>query len=186
MNETSIRAIFKTAKSKLMKTHTSLRNNLINILTIIEEKKDKLKALEKELDSVRIKIRGGEKENSDKYNLILSNLRQRESSLLETIETHKEFLARNDNITDKYTVNILKIQNKIDEIEFNEEQTVADISLAKSTLEINELSKTGLKANYNNDDLAIIEKARKRALMALKVDEFQTDIEEELYVKGLK
>lgn len=176
MNEGTIRAVFKQSTKNLIKTHKRLKTNLTNILIIVEEKRDSLKSLEKQLKKVK------EKSNNSTNKTVLSGLKTKKTNLEDSIENHKLFLEKNDNIKEKYVNNLLKIQNKIDEIEMTEEQTISDISLAKSTMEIKKLSKLDVSANYNNDTLAIVEKARKRAMIALRVEEDLEEIEKDLEI----
>lgn len=191
-NESTIRAQFRKVRDRLLKNHSTVRNAVANLMAINEEKKQEITDLTKQIKQLETKKLGAVKkfkETQDvKYQEAFALYHQQLQKAQEKLGQDKTFVDSNSENVEKYKRQLIKLQNKIEELKVQEDQAVADITSSRQVTQLNELL-SGMSTDIDMQGIESIEDARKKSMANAQLSSElsstnKTDLDDELLEAG--
>jgi phage shock protein A len=191
-NETTIRAQFRKVREKLIKSHTTVKTAVANLMAINEEKKQETKELEKKVQDLETKKLGAVKRfketNDQKYQDVFKDYHAQVLKAKQKIQENEEFIKVNSENLDKYKRQLITLQNKIEDLKSQEDQAVADIISSRQVVKLNEML-SGFSTDVDMQGIITIQEARKKAIANAKLSTElsgvdKKELDEELLAAG--
>ena len=191
-NEASIRAQYRKVRDDLKKNLATVRSAVANLMAINEEKNTETSSLEKklkELEQMKLgAVRKFKETNDVKYQEAFAEYQKQAATTQEKINNNNQIVEVNSANIDKFKRQLTTLQQKINDLQSQEDQAVADITTSKEITKINDLM-SGVSTDVNMEGLNAIEDARKKAIANAKLSSElagtnNTDLNAELLTAG--
>ena len=191
-NEGTIRAQFRKVREKLLKSHSTVRTAVANLMAINEDKKQEIKDIEKKIQELETKklgaVRKYNETKDEKYQDAFKQCHIQLQRLKEKMTENDEFVKQTSINLDKYKRQLMILQDKIEDLKAQEDHAIADIMSSRQVTKLNEML-AGFSTDVDMQGIAAIEEARKKSIAQANLSNelsktSKREIDEELLAAG--
>ncbi len=160
-----IKAAFRETRDQWTKQYHEVRDAVSQLLMVMEQKRNEISELEKELQSIEVKKRGAvekfKQTREDKYQQAFQAAHTRSSEIEVRLQTLNAEVTDMERQVDRYKLKLQEMQTNISGLDQQEAQAIADIVSSKQIVDLNDRL-SNLSTTLNDQNLQAIEKQRQR------------------------
>lgn len=190
-----IKATFGKTREEWRKQYTEVREAVAQLMTVLEEKLQRVEALNREADAVKTRMKGAVEKfregNDATYQKAFADLFNRDKEIAAEQEGLSNEVEQLRSKIDTYKAKLQEMQTRIAGLARQESEAIADIVSSRQIVKLNDrLSNMGTELDDRN--LQAIEKRRQTLVAQAKLsgelhkDEIGPKLEDELMAAGMK